>query len=42
MGMSTPLCHTKDIQAGRTPSADSLGHTLEASSLARHEPTVLS
>lgn len=33
MGMSTPLCHTKDIQAGRTPSADSLGHTLEANSL---------
>lgn len=33
MGMSTPLCHTKDIQAGRTPSAGSLGHTLEASSL---------
>lgn len=33
MGMSTLLCHTKDIQAGRTPSADSLGHTLEASSL---------
>lgn len=33
MGMSTSLCHTKDIQAGRTPSADSLGHTLEANSL---------
>lgn len=33
MGMSTPLCHTKDVQAGRTPSADSLGHTLEANSL---------
>lgn len=33
MGMSTPLCHTKGIPAGRTPSADSLGHTLEANSL---------